>query len=507
MNQDNHDKLLVRYLLVFMAVWLILLTVIPSVFYTVLPLDTLETIMWSHPFSMGNAKHPPLAAWLAGIFTVVFAHTDFAMYLLSQVMLVVGFVYVYRLGKEFFSTEKAVFSVILLSTIIFYTFDSAKFNVNLPHMALWPMMTFYCCRAVKNDRLADWLLFGVASALSVLSKFFGFALLLALFLFIVTGRDTRKYFRRPGPYAAFGIFLLVLTPYLVWLVRNDFPPFTYIASRVSEEKLNPLLNFFRILGESLYPLAMPLVLLWLTMDHPVRSLLGFRLRDLRPSDPVAARLAVCVQFTPIALLTVMAGTGMTIDSMWEYPVYFITGFFLMAFWKDAVSFREFKKLFFVLMALFVLVQASDVYYWFTKTRLRGHFVAREFASTAQDFYRGQTGRDIPLAFGEMWFAGCVMQYLPSHPYAGSDEDPYDEFRFRSVLENEGALGVYLDEEGRTKLANALKFDRDELASISKEFVFRYQAPFGKLKERQVFLAIIPPRKDAPQQEAPVQAQE
>ena len=112
MNQDNHDKRLVRYLLVFMAVWLVLLTAIPSVFYTVLPLDTIETIMWSHPFSMGNAKHPPLAAWLAGLFTVVFAHTDFAMYLLSQVMLIIGFIYVYRLGKEFFSTGKAVFCTV-----------------------------------------------------------------------------------------------------------------------------------------------------------------------------------------------------------------------------------------------------------------------------------------------------------------------------------------------------------------------------------------------------------
>ena len=502
MNQDNHDKRLVRYLLVFMAVWLVLLTAIPSVFYTVLPLDTVETIMWSHPFSMGNAKHPPLAAWLAGIFTVAFAHTDFAMYLLSQVMMVVGFVYVYRLGKEFFSTEKAVFSVILLSTILFYTFDSAKFNVNLPHMALWPMMTFYCCRAVKHDRMGDWLLFGVVSALSVLSKFFGFALLLALFLFIVTGRDTRKYFRRPGPYAAFAVFLLVLSPYIVWLVRNHFPPFTYIANRVSEEKLNPVLNLLTMLGENLYPFAMPLLLLWLTMDHPLRSLLKFRPRDLRPSDPVAARLALCVQFVPIALLTLMAGTGMMIDSMWAYPVYFITGFFLMAFWKDTISFREFKKLFFVLMALFLLVQATDVYYWFTKTRSRGHFNARQFAATAQEFYRGQTGRDIPLAFGDMWYAACIMHYLPSHPYAGSDEDPYDEFRFRSVLDEQGALGVYHEETDVELLAAALKLDAGTLKMNSKMFSFPYKAPFGKLKTHELFFVVVPPRKNAPQAQQP-----
>ena len=499
MNMDNHDKRIFRYLLLFTAVWLILLTAIPSIFYTVLPLDTIETVMWSHPLSMGNAKHPPLAAWLAGLFTFVFAHTDFGMYLLSQTMMVIGFAYLYRLGREFFGMEKSVFSVILLSTIIFYTFDSAKYNVNLPHMALWPMMTFYCCRALKYDRMSDWVLFGAASALSVLSKFFGLALLLALFLFVLTGRETRKCFRRPGPYAAAAVFLLVLTPYLVWLVRNHFLPFIYVVSRVSEERINPVENFFGILGESLYPLAMPLFLLWLTMDHPIRSLLGFRpKKDLRPSDPEAARLALCVQFVPIALLSLMAGTGMMIDSMWAYPVYFITGFFLMAFWKDSISFGEFKKLFFMLMILFVSVQTVDVFYWFTKTRSRGHFNGRKFAATAQEFYRERTGRDIPLVFGNMWYSGCVMQYLPSHPCAGAADDPYDEVRFRPILDNEGALGVFLSDKDVADLEKAIGISADEIWRNSKEFAFQYNAPYGKIKEHKVSFAVIPPRKPSPQ---------
>jgi len=505
---DNQDKRLFRYLLVFMAVWLILLTAIPTIFYTVLPLDTIETILWSHPFSMGNAKHPPLAAWLAGIFTVVFRHTDFAMYFLSQLMLIIGFVNVYRLGKDFFSMEKAVASVTLLATIIFYSFDSAKFNVNLPHMALWPMMTYYCFRGVKYDRLTDWILFGAVSALAVLSKFFGFALLLALFLFIVTGRETRKFFRRPGPYLAFAVFLLLLAPYTVWLVQNDFPPFTYIANRVSEKHINPVWNFSQVLVESLFPFAMPLFLLWLTMDHPVRSLLKFRLRDLRPNDPVAARLALCVQFTPLVMLTLMAGTGMMIDSMWEFPCYFITGFFLMVFWKD-LSFREFKKLFYVLMALFICVQASDIYYWCTKTRKRGHFKAHEFAAVAQQYYREQTGRDIPVAFGDLWYAGCVMHYLPNHPYAGSFEDPYDELRFRSILDNEGALGIYIDEEEVELLGSSLGLDVGWLKKNAKVFDFPYCAPFGKVHKKPVHFVVIPPRKTfaEPASQAQTQAEE
>lgn len=497
MNQDKQDKLFFRYLLVFMALWALLLTVVPSVLYTVLPLDTIETIMWSHPFSMGNAKHPPLAGWLAGLFTVASGHSDAAMYLLSQLMLLIGFVYIYRLGREFFGGEKAVLSVALLATVLFYTFDSAKFNVNLPHMALWPMMTFYCWRGVKYDRTSDWILFGLASALAVLSKFFGFALLLALFLFIVTGRETRKCLGRSGPYLAFAVFALVLTPYLVWLLRNDFPPFTYIVSRVHEKKTNPVENFLSVLNESLFPLVMPLLLLWITSDHPIRLLLGFRPRSLRMAAPAAARLALFIQFTPIALLTLMAGTGMMIDSMWMYPVFFITGFFLMAIWKD-VSFREFKKLFLVLLILFVCVQAFDVFYWCTKTRKRGHFNAQSFTSVARDFYRERTGRDISLAFGDMWYAGCLMQYLSHHPYAGSFEDPCDEVRFRSILDEEGALGVYNWEEDVDLLADSLKISAEELKRNSVEFKIVCRAPFGKAKICQAFLVVIPPRKTLPQ---------
>ena len=503
MNQNNQDKRLFRYLLVFMAVWLLLLTVIPSVLYTALPLDTIETIMWSHPFSMGNAKHPPLAGWLAGVFTLASGHADSAMYLLSQVMLVTGFVYIYRLGREFFSAEKAVLSVALLATMLFYTFDSAKFNVNLPHMALWPMMVFYCWRGVKYDRTADWILFGLASALAVLSKLFGFALLLALFLFIVTGRETRKYFRRPGPYLAFAVFALVLAPYLVWLARNNFLPFIYIANRVSEEKNNPAINFLRFLYESLFPFVMPAILLWLTSDHPVQALLKFRPRGVHPASPEAARLAACVQFTPIALLALMACTGMTIDSMWEYPVYFISGFFLMAFWKD-VSFREFKKLFCVLMLLFVAVQAFDVSYWLTRTRKRGHFNVSEFITVADRFYRERTGNDIPLAFGDMWYAGCIMQYLPYHPYAGTFEDPCDELRFRSILDNEGALGVYNWEGQARFLADSLGLDVNELKKNSVEFRSICRAPYGKPKECQAYLVVIPPRKTLRQTMSAVQ---
>jgi hypothetical protein len=98
----------------------------------------------------------------------------------------------------------------------------------------------------------------------------------------------------------------------------------------------------------------------------------------------------------------------------------------------------------------------------------------------------------------MWYAGCIMHYLPEHPYAGSFEDPYDEFRFRSILDEEGAIGVYPQEADVAQLAGALNLNEDELRKNVKEFSFPYSAPYGKKKDRHLFLVVIPPRNSTAQ---------
>ena len=84
-----------------------------------------------------------------------------------------------------------------------------------------------------------------------------------------------------------------------------------------------------------------------------------------------------------------------------------------------------------------------------------------------------------------------MQYLPSHPYAGSLEDPYDEVRFGKILDEEGALGVYLMPDDFKLLTDSLKIDPAKLDP--QPFKFSYSAPYGKVKERPLFFVVIPPR--------------
>ena len=51
---------MVRFLAVVVLLQLVLWTLVPSLLYTVLPLDSLEAVAWGSGYSLDNAKHPPL---------------------------------------------------------------------------------------------------------------------------------------------------------------------------------------------------------------------------------------------------------------------------------------------------------------------------------------------------------------------------------------------------------------------------------------------------------------
>ena len=97
----------VRLLGVILLLHLVLWTLIPDLLYSVLPLDSLEAVAWGSGFSLGNAKHPPLTGWIAGLTASATGHADWPFYLLSQLCVTGGMVCIYFMAREFFGREES----------------------------------------------------------------------------------------------------------------------------------------------------------------------------------------------------------------------------------------------------------------------------------------------------------------------------------------------------------------------------------------------------------------
>ena len=77
--------------------------VLHVVFWTFLQLlretisiDAMEAISWGNLLSFGTNKHPPLSGWLLSGFYNLYGQFDILVYILGQLCLLVGFIYIYK---------------------------------------------------------------------------------------------------------------------------------------------------------------------------------------------------------------------------------------------------------------------------------------------------------------------------------------------------------------------------------------------------------------------------
>jgi hypothetical protein len=91
---------------------------------------------------------------------------------------------------------------------------------------MWAML-----RALDTRRVGWAALAGAAAAAAMLTKYWSVFLLAALALAALAHPKRRDYFRSAAPWITAGVFLVAVAPHVVWLIREDFPPITWVATR------------------------------------------------------------------------------------------------------------------------------------------------------------------------------------------------------------------------------------------------------------------------------------
>lgn len=120
MNILINEKTEKKCFYIFLAVHLIVWSSI-GLIRTVLPTDALEGIYWGSFMDLGTPKHPPLFGWLAYLTYLPFK-TDYVIYFVSQLFVIFGFIYTYKLAKCFLDENKAMLSVIILEGCWVYSY-------------------------------------------------------------------------------------------------------------------------------------------------------------------------------------------------------------------------------------------------------------------------------------------------------------------------------------------------------------------------------------------------
>jgi 4-amino-4-deoxy-L-arabinose transferase-like glycosyltransferase len=299
--------------------------------------ESYAVVMGRH-LQLSYYDHPPLTFWMAGLAARLFRSEQA---LAVRFPFILGFMatswLLYRLATFLFGARAGLWTVVLLNLVLFFTLavgtwvlpdgplllSSAAAALCLARATLVPLPedARAAVRAVEAaDRHVDrprgyaWLGVGLSCGLALLSKYHGLFLVAGALLFLLTSAPHRFWLRRPEPYVAAAVALVVFTPVIAWNAGHDWASFRFQAGRAvpaEESQGTPFLD--TILGQAAW------ILPWIWIPLVAAFVVALR------RGPRDARrwLLACLALGPVVGFTALTALGSRGLPHWQAPGYFL----------------------------------------------------------------------------------------------------------------------------------------------------------------------------------------
>jgi Dolichyl-phosphate-mannose-protein mannosyltransferase len=402
-------------------------TGLPALLYPNLPLDLIEALIYGREWQLGYDKLPPLPWWLVEIVYRLIGH-DTGYYLLAQAAVVAALACVWTMARPLIGPIGAAVAVLIVDGLHYLNYTAAKFNHDVIQLPFWALAGFAFHRALRGGELRHWLLLGLSVGMSLWAKYFVLMLALPLALFLVIDRDARKSLATPGPYVALAAALVVMAPHLVWLVQNDFLPFTYAEHRALPSR--------GLLDHVWHPLQFALSQLFFLIPSLLISAPLFFPRRSASEPPIAIgadafdrRIVTWLAFGPMAtVLALSALSGRGTVAMWGYPLWLFLGLWLVLTARRALDALRLGRVLLTWAIVFAGLAIAFIGNYgvlpnydhrYRAVFFPGGDLGRELSQR----YRAATGKQIVYVIGSMWDGGNVAHYAPEHPRVLIDGKP------------------------------------------------------------------------------------
>ena len=399
---------------IFIAIHLILWTLIPSLTNNNLPLDTIEHLAWGSNLDWGFNKHPPAVAFFLEVFYQIFGSQDWAYYLLCQIFVVIAFIVVFKFADELFKNKTlSLISVLLLEGVYFYNFTTPEFNVNICQLPFWALCVYYSWRLFDKQQtnFKDCFLLGLFAGIGFLSKYLFIYLLITIDLLFFYSIFIKKYKKFNFKYlVSLEVFFVLLVPHLVWLTNNDYATIAYGLARTGLENsslvdhiTHPLIFLGKQIG-----ILIPFFLMSFFLIKKFKFKISLKDKKLL--------FLIFVNLVPIGLMFFTSIlTGSKIRTMWMTPFYLFFGVLIVYIFQAQIKLKKLNSFISVFIILFIFSPFAYAYVSLTKTDKRTDYPGKKIALKVQYAWNKNHKEEINVVFGDEWTAGNLSYHLKSRP--------------------------------------------------------------------------------------------
>ena len=400
---------------------------------------------------LSSYKSPALSTWFLEFSRLATGSFGWPAYLVSQLFVSLTFALVFLLAKEDLGTERALAGTLLLTGVYYFSWPTPEFNQDVAQMPLGgrSALSLACHRNQTMGLVAPacpvWRGRPLCQTLQWRAAGHGCRLDDA-------DRQARRTIADPRPWMALGLFLVLISPLLLWLIHNGFAPGAYAIARGQAHSFSGL-GFILAQAEAAVP---ALVILWLAgllgnARSRLNSIEGNQLEKNRRFGVYL--MARCLTIAPILICILLtAGTGTGARRMWGVPMLNLVG--LIAIWATSSRFthKALQRIGVAAAALLITLPVAYV----TATTLspllgdikRPNWPQAQIATHMRDLWTQSTGQPLRIVAGDStnWLSGLIAVACCERPAAlFTDADPVrSPWITDERLAREGALVVWID---------------------------------------------------------------
>ena len=227
------------------------LTVLRGVFAALVDLSPDEAYYWAWSTrpAWGYFDHPPGVAWLIAAGTALLSDCELGVRLPALLCSVLSVWMVFLITRELTGSARQAFWVSLLLTCSpIFSVGAVIHTPDALLAAAWATALWFTLRAVRYDRLVDWIGLGVCIGVAALAKLTGWFLLPGLGLFLFCCKVGRTRLKRPGPALTLLVAVVVALPNLLWNSGAGGGAYAFqLAHAAGDLQFSPL-GFLAFLG-------------------------------------------------------------------------------------------------------------------------------------------------------------------------------------------------------------------------------------------------------------------
>ena len=223
--------------------------------------DELYYIALSKHLAWGYVDVPPLMPFCIAGMRFIFGESTFAMHLLpaiiGAIILVLTREIVKKLGGHLYAQTLTLLCMVTAGTRIFMV-SNITYDV-FDHL-FWALCLYFLALLLTSENKKYWLYLGVFAGLGLMSKFGMCWLMFGVVLAMLFTKE-RRYFCTWQIWIGGVIALVILSPYLIWIVQTHFLTFEYFANYAKSSAVITLSSFFIEQIKSMNPVSFPIWIL------------------------------------------------------------------------------------------------------------------------------------------------------------------------------------------------------------------------------------------------------